>query len=72
MMASGSEDFTNLLSQMWHIMFYGGLAIGLVWFFVKKRCSVRTADKIQACRKYYLAIMIGLAVFGGFLFVLPG
>tara|TARA_Y100000766_G_scaffold234304_1_gene209293 strand:- start:101 stop:337 length:237 start_codon:yes stop_codon:yes gene_type:complete len=71
-MESGPEDMSNLLSQMWHIMFYGGLCIGLVCVFVKKRCSAETVDKIQACRKYYLFIMIGLAIFGGLLFVLPG
>ena len=71
-MALGTEDMSNLLGQMWHVMFYGGLALGLAWVFQKKRCSAETVDKIQACRKYYLAIMIGLAICGGLLFVLPG
>lgn len=72
MMASDPEIMSNLLSQMWHVMFYGGVAIGLACFFVKKRCSVETADKIQSCRRYYWFIMIGLAIFGGFLFAFPG
>ena len=31
-MASDPEIMSNLLSQMWHVMFYGGLAIGLAFY----------------------------------------